>query len=62
MVLGERVGYIIRGEAEGIVAEAFDELKPGKSVWGMSYDEIVAHGSGVLELGEDRKPRWVETE
>ncbi len=54
------VGYILRAEVEegDMVAEGFCDLRPGESLMGISYDEIVAHGSGVLEVDENRNSSW----
>lgn len=44
------------GVGENVIGDVFDYVEPGETVHGVSYEEYLAHGSGVMEIpdGPDR--------
>jgi hypothetical protein len=44
-----------RAESPGVIGDALEVIKPGESYRNLSYDELRAYGSGVLEIDDDGK-------
>ena len=39
-----------RAEGDGMLGDIFEEVRPGESFWGLSYEDLRNHGSGELEM------------
>lgn len=50
-----RVLIAARAEGEGMLGDLFEEVRPGESFWGFSYEDLKKHGSGELEISEKGK-------
>ena len=40
----------IRAEGDGIIGDYFKRIKTGESFCGISFDELLVHGDGPLEI------------
>jgi hypothetical protein len=51
-----------RLEDGDMLGDAYSEVEEGESFYGLSYDELRAAESGVVEVGEDGKGKIVDAE
>jgi hypothetical protein len=57
-VVGDVVQLRARFEGPGgMVGDAFDEIRPGQSLHGLSFDELKKAGAGVVEIADDGKAK-----
>lgn len=60
---GEQIALRARFEGDGVIGDAREEIGPGETFVGISYDELKAKGAGIIEVsGETGRIVDEETE